>query len=370
MTVTVGAGDLPVLDLERHVHARRQDERPERASSSASSSAPTSPATSPACASTRAPATPARTSATCGRAGGTLLGRGDLHRRDRLRLAAGRPSPTPVAITANTTYVASYHTPIGHYAATAATSHQRRRQPAAARAADGVDGPNGVYTVRRRAALPDRHLQRDQLLGRRRLRRRSAPDTTPPTSRRVAGRRRHRRRRHGQRHRDLQRADGPGHDQRAQRSSCATRRTRSSRRPSPTTPRRARATLDPTAPSQSRPPTPRRSRAASGVTDARRQRARRRLDLVVHHRGAAAAAARRGPGRPDPGRSRTPRNPFSRYYAEILRAEGLNEFTVTDISDVTPAILDAYDVAILGEMAAERRPGEDAQRLGARRAAT
>ncbi len=42
-------------------------------------------------------------------------------------------------------------------------------------------------------------------------------------------------------------------------------------------------------------------------------------------------------------------NPFSRYYAEILRAEGLNEFTATDISNVTPAVLDAHDVAILGE---------------------
>ena len=43
-------------------------------------------------------------------------------------------------------------------------------------------------------------------------------------------------------------------------------------------------------------------------------------------------------------------NPFSRYYAEILRAEGLNEFTATDISLVTPTILAGYDVAILGEM--------------------
>ncbi len=37
-------------------------------------------------------------------------------------------------------------------------------------------------------------------------------------------------------------------------------------------------------------------------------------------------------------------NPFSRYYAEILRAEGLNEFTVTDLSTVTPALLSNYDV--------------------------
>ena len=43
-------------------------------------------------------------------------------------------------------------------------------------------------------------------------------------------------------------------------------------------------------------------------------------------------------------------NPFGRYYAEILRAEGLNEFTATDISLVTPAMLAGYDVAVLGEM--------------------
>ncbi len=43
-------------------------------------------------------------------------------------------------------------------------------------------------------------------------------------------------------------------------------------------------------------------------------------------------------------------NPFSRYYAEILHAEGLNEFTVLDIGTVTPANLATYDLAILGEM--------------------
>ncbi len=42
-------------------------------------------------------------------------------------------------------------------------------------------------------------------------------------------------------------------------------------------------------------------------------------------------------------------NPFSQFYAEILRAEGLNEFAAVDMSTVTPAMLDAHDVAILGE---------------------
>ncbi len=42
-------------------------------------------------------------------------------------------------------------------------------------------------------------------------------------------------------------------------------------------------------------------------------------------------------------------NPFSRYYPEILRAEGLNEYTDTDITKVTPTVLASRDVAILGE---------------------
>ena len=44
-------------------------------------------------------------------------------------------------------------------------------------------------------------------------------------------------------------------------------------------------------------------------------------------------------------------NPFSRYYAEILRAEGLNAFGIQDLSSVTATTLNQYDVVILGEMA-------------------
>jgi hypothetical protein len=44
-------------------------------------------------------------------------------------------------------------------------------------------------------------------------------------------------------------------------------------------------------------------------------------------------------------------NPFSRYPAEILRAEGLNAFTAMDVSLVTPAVLATHGVVILGEFA-------------------
>lgn len=42
-------------------------------------------------------------------------------------------------------------------------------------------------------------------------------------------------------------------------------------------------------------------------------------------------------------------NPFSRYPVEILRAEGLNEFFAVDISQIDANLLDDYDVVILGE---------------------
>lgn len=43
-------------------------------------------------------------------------------------------------------------------------------------------------------------------------------------------------------------------------------------------------------------------------------------------------------------------NPFTQYYSEILNAEGFNEYTVADIAAVTSATLSKYDIAILGNM--------------------
>lgn len=43
-------------------------------------------------------------------------------------------------------------------------------------------------------------------------------------------------------------------------------------------------------------------------------------------------------------------NPFTQYYAEILRTEGLNVFTVKDVSTIDAATLAQHDVAILGDM--------------------
>ncbi len=43
-------------------------------------------------------------------------------------------------------------------------------------------------------------------------------------------------------------------------------------------------------------------------------------------------------------------NPFTKYYAEILMAEGMNSFAVDDIGSLTGTMLNDYDVVILGEM--------------------
>ena len=42
-------------------------------------------------------------------------------------------------------------------------------------------------------------------------------------------------------------------------------------------------------------------------------------------------------------------NPFSTYYLEILRTEGVNAFAAADLSTVTSTTLSAYDVVVLGE---------------------
>jgi uncharacterized protein (TIGR02597 family) len=48
---------------------------------------------------------------------------------------------------------------------------------------------------------------------------------------------------------------------------------------------------------------------------------------------------------------RSETNAFSTYYAEILLNEGLNEFGLTNVSAIAPAVLANYDVVILGDTA-------------------
>ncbi|MBX9735365.1 MAG: hypothetical protein K2X32_00430, partial [Phycisphaerales bacterium] len=43
-------------------------------------------------------------------------------------------------------------------------------------------------------------------------------------------------------------------------------------------------------------------------------------------------------------------NPYTSYYAEILRTEGLNAFDTADLTTVSATTLNAYDVVILGQI--------------------
>src|SRR3954452_7013932 len=64
----------------------------------------------------------------------------------------------------------------------------------------------------------------------------------------------------------------------------------------------------------------------------------------------AQSSPEQGPGGPvlvvtDPG------DPFGTYYAETLRAEGLNEFAVTDTGNLDAATLADYQVVVLAKAA-------------------
>ena len=76
----------------------------------------------------------------------------------------------PVAIAANTTYVAGYHTDTGHYSVDAGLLRQQRvPRPAAERAGWRPGDTQRRLRLQPDPDLPHRHLQRQQLLGRRRL---------------------------------------------------------------------------------------------------------------------------------------------------------------------------------------------------------
>ena len=98
---------------------------------------------------------------------------GDLHRRNRLRLAAGQLLQARGDLP-NTTYVVSYFAPKGHYAATATTS----TRPTAVGPANTLNSPplhavpasntsaNGVYAYGATSAFPTNTYNGGQLLGR------------------------------------------------------------------------------------------------------------------------------------------------------------------------------------------------------------
>ena len=72
----------------------------------------------------------------------------------------------PVAVSANTTYVASYFAPVGRYAQTLDGLGGTVSNPPLEALGNGVDGTNGLFFYGRKRWLPDVELPGVQLLGR------------------------------------------------------------------------------------------------------------------------------------------------------------------------------------------------------------
>ena len=263
---------------------------------------------------------------------------------------------SPVAIDANTTYVASYHAPNGNYAASNNYFATGGFDSAPLHAlGDGVDGPNGIYKYGPSGGLfsgtgPDTFQSSnygvdvvfENTVG---------PDTTPPT---ITARS------------PASGATGvatganvtatfsePMDSNTINGTNFELRDPSNALVPATVTYSGAnrRATLTPDAPLQnSTTYTATVKGGPGGVTDDASPANALASDSTWSFTTAAPPPPPpdEGPGGPILVISNAA-NPFSRYFAEILRAEGLNEFTATDISNVTPATLNAHDVAILGD---------------------
>jgi Domain of unknown function (DUF4082)/Bacterial Ig-like domain/Bacterial Ig domain len=257
----------------------------------------------------------------------------------------------PISITANTTYVVSYHAPIGHYATNSQYFNTGVNNPPLRGLASGVDGGNGVYAYGASGTFPVNTFNAENYWVDVVFNTSLGPDTTPPTVASTT---------------PSANATGvPGADNitatfsesvNATTVSTSTFELSDSNGVVPATVSYDGATrtaiLDPTA--GLAPSTTYTATVRGGATDPRIK------DLA----GNALAAnftwsfttgapppppPNDGPGGPILVVSSTG-NPFSRYYAEILRAEGLNAFSVSDISLIDATVLGGYDVVILGEI--------------------
>ena len=249
---------------------------------------------------------------------------------------------TPVPVTAGTTYVASYHTDVGRYSADTGYFAGRSITNGPLRAlADGDDGPNGVYQYGPSGFPTDTfgstNYWVDVVLDQ------TATDTQPP--------------------RISNRFPLPG------TTGVATTTNVTATFDEPVDPASigfalrgpgntvvpANVTYD--APSRTARLSPNAelqlqttyTATVSGVRD-------QSGNVMTSPDSWSFTTTSTPPPPPDEGPGgpilviASPSNPFSRYYAEILRAEGFNEFAVRNIGSVDATLLANYDVAILGEM--------------------
>jgi hypothetical protein len=247
----------------------------------------------------------------------------------------------PVPITANTTYVASYHTDTGFYAFNGgyfATTGVDSPPLHALR--DGVDGGNGVYrygaSTFPNASFNSSNYWVDVVFDQ------TAADTTPPQV--------------------TDRTPAPGatgvavtssvtatFDEPVQAATIAMSLTGPSGAVPGSSSYDAASRTATFAPTDSLAFSASYTAAVSGAKDA----AGNTMAPVSWSFTTAAPP----PPPPDPGTGgpivlvSSSGNPFGSYYADILRAEGLNEFSVIDVSQLTASALSAKDIVVLAEAA-------------------
>ena len=259
----------------------------------------------------------------------------------------------PIAIEANTTYVASYHTTVGRYATGTSFAAAGVDNPPLHALQGGVDGPNGVYQYGNGGMYPTQTFGSSNYLVDIVFVTDVGPDTTAPTVLSMTP------------------ADNtlsvatsvnisavfsePLNPATVTESTFELRDPAAALVPATVTYNNATrtATLDPNAAlAYDTTYTATVKGSVSGITDAANPANALAADLTWDFTTASPPPPPpdEGPGGPILVVS-SAANPFSRYYAEILRAEGLNEFLAIDISAVDATLLDDYQVVILGEMA-------------------
>jgi len=258
---------------------------------------------------------------------------------------------SPVAISANTTYIASYYAPVGFYAgdngyfASAVT-----RGPLTA-LADGADGGNGVYRYGT-SGFPSSTFQSSNYWVDAVFTTTSGPDVTPPTVSSVS----------------------PPNNASGVSTGTAVSVVFNEAMDASTINTSTILLKDPTSNVVSsnvtwsagsfsatlKPASPLLNSTAYTVTVVGGSTDPRVKDVAGNALGSTFTSTFTTGAPPPPPPNDGPggpilvvsssTNPFTRYYAEILRAEGLNAFLAADITTVTPTVLSSYDVVILGEM--------------------
>jgi hypothetical protein len=258
---------------------------------------------------------------------------------------------SPVAVTSNTTYVASYHTTTGHYAFDSQYFAIGKHNPPLHGLADGIDGPNGMFNYGPSGGFPDETFNRANYWVDVVFERVVLPDTRAPEISSVSPS-------DGapdvapgasvsatfDEPMDAASLDGTTFELRAPGGAAVAADVtyNASTRTARLTPRSALAR------STNYTATVQGGLLGPGARD-------RAGNRMAEDRTWSFTTAAPPPPPPDDGPGgpilviSAAGDPFGRYYSEILRAEGLNAFTATDISGVTAATLDAHDVVVLAQ---------------------